>query len=98
MGRKTKKIIYDSGDIYKEVLRLFFMSPQKEIKVVGVSCFNLTKAGKLQLEMFSDINKHEHLTNMLDKINNRWGKFVIVPASMIGTKDHVVDRIGFGNV
>jgi hypothetical protein len=35
---------------------------------------------------------------MLDKINNRWGKFVISPGSMLGSKGHVHDRIGFGNV
>jgi len=98
MGRKTGKVIYDSKDIYKEVLRLFFMSSQKEIKVVGISCFNLTKAGKTQLELFSNINKREHLTNMLDKINNRWGRFVISPGSMTGSKNQVVDRIGFGNI
>ena len=98
MSRKTGKIVCDSRDIYKEVLRLFFASPQKEIKVIGVSCFNLTKAERSQLELFSDINKREHLTNMLDKINKRWGKFVISPASMMESKDHVVDRIGFGNV
>jgi len=98
MGKKTGKIVYASRDIYKEVLPLFFLSPQKEIKVVGVSCFNLTKAGKTQLELFSDVNKHEYLTKMLDKINNRWGKFVISPASMLGANDRVVDRIGFGNV
>jgi DNA polymerase-4 len=98
MGRKTGKIIYDSRDIYKQALRLFLSSPQKEIKIVGVSCFNLVKAEKLQLELFSDVKKYENLTQMLDKINNRWGKFVISPASMLGTGENVLDRIGFGNV
>jgi len=98
MGKKIGKIVYDSSDIYKEILRLFFASPKKEIKVVGVSCFNLTKTEKTQLELFSDVNKRERLTNMLDKINNRWGRFVISPGSMMGAKDQVVDRIGFGNV
>jgi len=98
MGRKTKRIIYDSRDIYKEILRLYFMSPPKDITLVGVSCFNLVQADKTQLELFSDISKREGLTQMLDKINNRWGKFVVSPASMLNTKDQVLDRIGFGNV
>lgn len=98
MGRKTRKIIYDSRDIYKEILKLYFFSPKKKVKVAGVSCFNLTRADKMQLELFSDINKKENLTKMLDKINNRWGKFVISPASMLNTDGYVLDRIGFGNV
>lgn len=98
MGRKTRKVIYDSRDIYKEVLKLYFLSPQKGIKVMGVSCFNLVREDRVQLELFSNVGKKERLTKMLDKINNRWGKFVISPASMLGSEDHVQDRIGFGNV
>ncbi len=98
MGRKTKKIIYDSRDIYREMVRLFFKAPSKKIKVVGVSCFNLKKAKNTQLGLFENTQKRENLTKMLDKINNRWGKFVIVPASLVGGEKYVPDRIGFGNV
>ena len=97
-SQQTGKVLSDSRDIYREILRLFFTSPQKEIKMVGVSCFNLALSGRTQLELFSDAEKREFLTKMLDKINDRWGKFVVSPASMAGTKDVVIDRIGFGNV
>ncbi|MFC1755910.1 hypothetical protein ACFLZK_00765 [Patescibacteria group bacterium] len=98
MGKKTKRALYDSRDIYKEVIKLFFLSPQKEVRVLGVSCFNLTKSDIVQLELFTDVDKSQNLTKLLDDINNRWGKFVISPASMLGTDNHVHDRIGFGNV
>ena len=98
MGHKTARVISDSRDIYKQTLILFMRSPPKEIKIISVSCFNLKKIHNLQLEIFEDIKKEENLIKMLDKINNRWGKFVISPAAMIGTGDLLPDRIGFGNV
>jgi len=34
----------------------------------------------------------------MDKINERWGNFIITPASMIGTKSYVPDRVAFGGI
>jgi DNA polymerase IV len=33
-----------------------------------------------------------------DKINDRWGEFVITPALMMGMEDIILDRIAFGGV
>jgi hypothetical protein len=33
-----------------------------------------------------------------DKINDKWGKFVITPALMMGMDDIILDRIAFGGV
>jgi DNA polymerase-4 len=98
MGRKTGKIIYDSKDIYREMLKLYFKSPRKPIKTISVSCFNLRHSNFMQLELFDNSRKKENLTKTLDKINNRWGKFVIGSGSLIGSEKYVPDRIGFGNV
>jgi hypothetical protein len=34
----------------------------------------------------------------MDKINDRWGEFVITSALMMGTGDIILDRISFGGV
>jgi len=34
----------------------------------------------------------------MDKINDRWGEFVITPALMMGMDDIILDRIAFGGV
>jgi hypothetical protein len=34
----------------------------------------------------------------LDKINDRWGEFVITPALMLGMEYIILDRISFGGV
>ncbi len=97
-SRKTKRIIFDSRDIYKEIINLFNLSPRKPIRLLGISCFNLVSVATVQLGLFEDVKKSENLTHMLDKINNRWGRFVIAPASMLSKEKYVPDRIGFGSV
>ena len=34
----------------------------------------------------------------MDKINDRWGEFVITPALMMGMDNIILDRISFGGV
>ena len=34
----------------------------------------------------------------MDKINDRWGEFVITPALMMDMEDIILDRIAFGGV
>ena len=34
----------------------------------------------------------------MDKINDRWGEFVITPALMLGMEEIILDRISFSGV
>jgi hypothetical protein len=34
----------------------------------------------------------------MDKVNDKWGEFVITPALMMGMDDIILDRIAFGGV
>jgi hypothetical protein len=34
----------------------------------------------------------------MDKINDRWGEFVITPALMMGMEDIILDRVSFGGI
>ena len=63
---------------------------------MAVSCFNLMKFKSIQLEIFEDVVKKYKLVNSIDKINERWGNFVIIPARMYSAKSAVPDRIAFG--
>jgi len=49
-----------------------------------------------QLELFAS-PKHV-VSEAMDKINDRWGEFVITPALMMGMDDVILDRIAFGGV
>ena len=53
----------------------------------------------LQLNFFEDVLRKRSLSKAVDKINERWGNFVISPARMLfGDGEMVPDRIAFGGV
>ncbi len=96
-GAATPKVLFDSRDFFKEALKIVIDCPyRKPVRNLAVSVFNLTKANESQLELFDDILKKEKLVSAIDKINNRWGNFVITPARMAGTNNVAIDRIAFG--
>ncbi|MFH1971763.1 MAG: hypothetical protein ABIJ05_05290 [Patescibacteria group bacterium] len=98
-GIKTSKALFDTRDIYKEILKLLNFSPLgKPVREMFVSTFNLLRNNNSQLELFGDVLKKEKLTKSIDQINNRWGEFVIYSAKMINTASFVQDRIAFGGV
>jgi hypothetical protein len=49
-----------------------------------------------QLEPFA--SPAHAVSEASDKINDRWGEFVITPALMIGMENIILDRISFGGV
>jgi DNA polymerase-4 len=98
-GRLGAKALYDSRDIYKEIIYLLTRCPyRKPVSQLFVTVFGLIKSSSLQLDFFDDAEKKERLVQACDKVNERWGSFVITPARMVGTRDLVQDRIAFGGV
>ena len=98
-GHKLGRIIFESREIFKEAFRLLTLSPcEGPVANLAVSCFNLVDNTSSQLELFSDTLRKEKLAKAVDRINERWGNFVITPARMAYTKDVVHDRISFGGV
>ena len=65
---------------------------------MSVAAFGLVKADSSQLNLFEDVEKRERLVNSTDKINNRWGNFVLSPARMMGMENQIIDRIAFGGI
>jgi trehalose-6-phosphate synthase len=44
-------------------------------------------------------HSHSHaVAEVMDKINGKYGEFVITPALMMGMDDTIIDRIAFGRV
>lgn len=98
-GMALPEPIFDSRDIYRYAFQILLSSPkQKPVANLAVSCFNLAKVKEPQLTLFEDLLKKEKLVRAVDRVNNRWGNFVITPARMLGTSSFVPDRISFGGV
>ena len=77
---------------------LSFSPYRKPVRKLAVSCFNLLKSEVSQLELFDDIEGKLNLVKAIDKINERWGDFVVTPARMLTVSNAVPDRVAFGNV
>lgn len=98
-GLTLDQPIFSSQDIYKVAYRVLRHSPYKlPVRNLAVSCFDLSSRKNLQLGLFDDREKKENLAKAIDSINDRWGNFIITPAIMANTQNHVHDRIGFGNI
>lgn len=98
-GSVLKEPLFSSNDIYKYAYKIMVSSPYRlPVANLSVSLFSLTKSNFSQLDLFNQLTKKINLTQALDKINEKWGNFVITPAMMIGTQDNVVDRVAFGNI
>lgn len=97
MGKKLKKDIFNSNDIYKEMTNLLAMSPiKKNFRHVAISTFNLKSKDNLQLEIFNNVIKKDSLSKSVDSLNKRYGEYTVYPARMINTEDIIKDRIAFG--
>lgn len=98
-GLTCAGVLYDSRDIYKEAVKLLIGCPyRKPVSQLFVSVFGLFKSSNLQLDLFEDSAKKERLVEACDRVNERWGSFIIAPARILDTESLVQDRIAFGGV
>lgn len=98
-GIKTKEVLFDSIDIYKESLNLINQSPSNELpSVIAVNVYNLQTDKNLQLSIFEDLNKKKELVTAVDSINRKWGLYTIHSARTTNDSTVVQDRISFGQL
>ncbi len=97
-GKKIDQSISSTKELFNNIMILFFLQPKiNTVSKISVSCFSLTKNNNHQLTLIDlgeeKINK---ISNALDKINDRFGEFTMIPATMMNMEDTVIDRIAFG--
>jgi DNA polymerase-4 len=96
-GRKMHVPVYTTREIYLKALWLLNMSGYtKRVRNLAVSVYDLIPHHSEQLEMFS--SKSHAVAEAMDKINDKYGEFVITPALMMGMDETIIDRIAFGGV
>lgn len=100
MGRKFNTSMYTTMELYDKVkFVLQQQSSTEKIAKISVSCYGLADSATMQMSLFdrADI-KLRRVSDAIDKINDKYGEFVIVPATMMNMNDTVIDRISFGAV
>lgn len=99
-GKNMRVPIYSTQDIYNHAQRLL-----NEIQIrakatnIGVTVFDLQPASPTQLGLFDDTRLDTRaLAYAADEVNDRYGEFTLVPATMAGMQDIILKRVAFGSV
>ena len=83
--------------IYTVAAWLFRDSPS-DPKEIGVTCYELTDVGDVQLNLWGDeLLRERHVTGALDDINQRYGDRTVHSAHTLGTGMYVKQKIPFGS-
>ncbi len=97
IGRKFDVPVYTTQAIFEKALRLLNRSGyKKRVRNLAVSVYDLVPSKDEQMEMFS--SPTHAVAEAMDKINDRYGEFMITPALMMGMEATILDRIAFGGV
>lgn len=99
-GRKLSTPLYATQELFTKAVWIFNQQQEKKIiKKLSVSCYDLVPSKSSQISLFdTEENKQRKISDAMDKINDKYGEYVITPALMMETKDVVLDRIAFGGV
>lgn len=99
-GRKVNQPMYTTQELYIKALWIFNQqSERKVVAKISISCYDLIPSKDSQISLFDiEKDKKKLVSNAMDKINDRYGDFVITPALMMGMNNLVLDRIAFGGV
>jgi hypothetical protein len=66
----------------------------KRVRNLAVSVYDLIPHQSEQLEMFA--SRSHAVAEAMDRINDKYGEFVITPALMMGMDETIIDWISFG--
>lgn len=96
---KTKNVIFEDNDIYKEILKLLEFCPITDLpRILAINVFNLSSLKNLQLNIFSSELEKYNLATAIDFVNKKFGDFTIHYAKMSSDPTVVQDRISFGQL
>ncbi len=99
-GRKLSQSMYTTAELFKKAQWVLNQQPEwKKVRKLAVSCYDLVASASSQMDLFdAAADKRRLAADAMDKINDKYGEFVITPALMLDMGDTVLDRIAFGNV
>ncbi len=87
-SRSFSSCIHSSAEVFAQVQEMFelFNRHQQKVRLLGVSISNLEK-GERQLNLFQDeVNQHQKIDQVLDRIREKFGEKSITRASLLQTE------------
>ena len=70
--------------------------PDHPVRILAVYCYALESDIYAQLSLLPEENKKRNVAIALDRVQERFGDFVVAPGRMLGMGQWVLDRIAFG--
>lgn len=96
-GHKTQERLYTTKDLFERAKTILFSQPEpKVVRILAVNCFALFDWQPEQPSLFEDHKRTVQLTQALDRVNDRFGDFTVIPATIMGMDNIILDRIAFG--
>jgi len=99
-GKDTKTDMYATQDIYLHAQRLLNQAliPAR-VTNLGVTVYKLKPSSPEQLGLFDGTRLDtKSLARAADLVNDEYGEFTIVPATMANMQDVILKRVAFGSV
>jgi len=99
-GKDTKADIYSTQDIYLHAQRLLNQAliPGR-VTNLGVTVYKLKPTTPEQLGLFDGTRLDtKSLARAADLVNDKYGEFTMVPATMANMQDVILKRVAFGSV
>lgn len=99
-SKRTASALYSTQDIYLAIMRLFRQVniPARVIHI-NIAVFDLVPSSPMQLGLFDDSRLDTRsIARASDIVNDRYGEYTLVPASMANMQDVIIKRVPFGSV
>lgn len=99
-SHRTKAFLYSTQDIYLHAVRLMHMITfPARVTHINLSVFDVFPIFPWQMGLFDDTRFDSRaLAQATDAMNNRYGEFTIVPATMANMENVIIKRVPFGSV
>lgn len=99
-SKRTKSLLYSTQDIYVQTVKLLrqVQFPAR-VTHINIAVFDVVPATPIQLGLFDGTRLDTHsLARASDKINDKYGEFTVVPATMANMEQIIIKRVPFGSV
>ncbi len=112
-GHKVGSRLYSGGSIYRASKVLLERADiSGKVRGMSITVYDLRPSNPEQLSLFKaelgmtsediksvkGLGADRHVSDALDEINDRYGEFVITPATMMDMQGEILDRVAFGSI
>ena len=97
-ARHMASVPFSSNQAIYSLAAWLFQESPSDPKEIGITCYGLVDEGSVQLYLWGDeLAREVHTTEVIDKINARYGDRTIHSVHTLGTGMYVKQKIPFGS-